>query len=27
MQQLCSSGKIINAYEAAKLAIKLYGKK
>lgn len=27
MKQLCSSGKIINAYEAAKLAIKLYGKK
>ena len=27
MQLLCSSGKIINAYEAAKLAIKLYGKK
>ena len=27
MLQLCSSGKIINAYEAAKLAIRLYGKK
>ena len=27
MSQLCRSGKIINAYEAAKLAIKLYGKK
>jgi cell wall-associated protease len=27
MQLLCSSGKIINAYEAVKLAIKLYGKK
>ena len=26
MLQLCSSGKIINAFEAAKLAIKLYGK-
>lgn len=25
MLQLCKSGKIINAYEAAKLAIKLYG--
>ncbi len=25
MQQLCSSGKIINAYEAVKLALKLYG--
>jgi subtilisin family serine protease len=27
MQVLCSSGKIINAYKAAKLAIKLYGNK
>jgi subtilisin family serine protease len=27
MLQLCSSGKIINAYEAVKLAIILYGKK
>jgi len=27
MQQLCNSGKIINAYEAVKLAINLYGKK
>ena len=27
MQLLCRSGKIINAYEAAKLAIQLYGKK
>lgn len=27
MLQLCSSGKIINAYEAVKLAIALYGKK
>ena len=26
MLKLCSSGKIINAFEAAKLAIKLYGK-
>ena len=26
MLQLCRSGKIINAYEAAKLAIKLYEK-
>lgn len=26
MQQLCSSGKIINAYEAVKLALNLYGK-
>ncbi len=26
MQQLCSSGKIVNALEAAKLAVKLYGK-
>ena len=27
MRQLCSSGKIINAYEAVKLALKLYGGK
>jgi len=27
MQVLCNSGKIINAYEAAKMAIKLYGGK
>ena len=27
MGQLCSSGKIINAYAAAKLALELYGKK